>query len=60
MGRSGIAQSGFYTVHIEAEEGIKIPYAIFATSGDHAAKRVHEETGYIVSVTNIEGPFIRA
>lgn len=49
----------YYTVHIEAAAGIRIPCVVFAASGDAAAAQVRVETGCLVQATDITGPYSR-
>ena len=50
----------FYTVMIDlgTDEG-KIPYSVFAKSDFHAARIVKNETGYLASQHEVEGPYTK-
>ncbi len=52
-------KGGYYTVHMEQENGQKLPYIVFALSEFQAARKVREETGYMPKDHQIEGPYQR-
>ena len=52
-------KAGYYTVMIDTgTNNIKIPYQVFASSDFHAAKIVKEETGYLVTEHDVDGPHV--
>lgn len=52
-------QGGFYTVLIGTDGGARLPYVVFAASDYHAARLVRDETGFMASEKDIEGPYTR-
>jgi hypothetical protein len=49
---------GYYTVNLDID-GRKIPYIVFAKSQFQAAHKVKQETGYLATDMDVEGPYQR-
>ena len=58
MKKLNVKTGGYYTVHVDVE-GQKIPYIVFAASDYQAARMVKNETGYLASQHDVEGPYAR-
>lgn len=50
--------AGYFTVNIPVN-GEKMPYVVFARSDFQAARIVRDETGYMASQQDVEGPYSR-
>lgn len=53
-----VDKMGYYTVNINLGQE-RVPYVVYATSDYHAARLVRNETGYLASQHDVEGPYSR-
>jgi hypothetical protein len=57
---NNVRAGGYYTVMVDkTEDGLKMPYTVFAASDFHAARIVRSETGYAATENEVHGPYLR-